>query len=82
MPDADPSRMWEPSDDLDRILYEVWCATLDASQAKDMQESLHECAECGKQHGVLDEAKYVEMQRARLTRARRKLDGLLTERTR
>lgn len=70
MPHADPSRMWEPADDLDRILYDVWCKALDASNAKDQQEEVHDCSVCGDSHGRLDEARYVDMQRAYLTNAR------------
>lgn len=77
MSDADPSRIWEAADDLDRVLYEVWCAAMDARLSKDMLEDLHYCSECGAEHGRSDEAKYVEMQRALLTNARRKLDALL-----
>lgn len=77
---ADPARMWEPSDDLDRILYEVWCGALDAAHAKDQQEEIHECPACGEMHSRLDEAKYIEYQRAYLNHSREQLDALLRRR--
>lgn len=77
MSEADPSRMWEAADDIDRVLEYVWGAALDASRAKDQQEEIHDCSVCGDPHGHLDEARYVEMQRAKLIHARRKLDALI-----
>lgn len=77
MPHADPSQMWEPADPLDELLYDVWRMALDASGSDDQQEEIHDCSVCGDPHGTLDEAKYVDIQRAYLTNARGKLDALL-----
>jgi len=77
MSDADPSDLWTPADDLDRLLEYVWMGALAATTSNDAQEDIHECPACGEPHMRLDEAKYVERQRAILIHARKKLDALL-----
>ena len=79
MSEADPDQLWEPSDDLDRLLYDVWCGALAAVNSKDMQEDIHDCPACGDPHMSLDESKYVERQRAILIHTRKKLDELLAK---
>lgn len=74
---ADPAKLWEPADDLDRLLEYVWMGALAATTSNDAQEDIHECPACGDPHMRLDEAKYVERQGKILAHARRKLDALL-----
>ena len=79
MSEADPARMWQPIDDLDRLLYDVWCGALAASNGKDMQEEIHDCPACGDPHMSLDEAKYTEYQRAILEHSRKRLDEMIAK---